>query len=270
MPPSSHIASSSSATRRPSLRPRLARKIAAMPAAFASDSSIATNDSDSSVSSSISPPPVQHHTKSFLNTPVQRLLVNDYFRRLYNAPRRYHRFKAISFKTQPSLLDVETNKNSIYFGFFTLFWMVVALLIIKSMHINYLRSHTLLGTHIINILRRDLFKVALVDLCMYLATYFGVFLQLLVKHSLVSWARTGWIIQNVSAQFKLHFPKLTFFKGMANSISLFIHISKRPSQSPMDWPGVFAAAFACPSHEAALVRLFQWLSVGCQGPGGKN
>lgn len=140
------------------------------------------------------PPALIHATRSFLNQPAQKLISKDYFRRLYNAPKRTHRFKAIEFKPQATLLEASAGPFS---GFFTLFWMIVALLILNSMRDTYARTHTLLGPHIINYLKKDLLKVALVDLQMYIATYFGVGLQLLVKHGIVSWTQTGWILQNV-------------------------------------------------------------------------
>lgn len=79
--------------------------------------------------------------------------------------------------------------------------MIVALLIIQSVAYNYANTRTFLGFNIINTLRKDLFKVAFTDLVMYLATYFGVFLQLVIKRGWLSWKTSGWILQNVSISY---------------------------------------------------------------------
>lgn len=173
----------------------------------------------------IRPKPISS-SSSFHNSPVSSIFVNSYFKRLYKSSNRYHRFHAVNFKPRPSLLDVETNKSSPFFGFFTLFWMIVALLSIQSFCHSYAQTKTLFGFNIIKLLQQDLIKVGVIDLLMYFSTYFGLFLQLAVKNNHISWARSGWILQNIYQFFFLFFfliiPRYFEFPWIAR-VFLLLH-----------------------------------------------
>lgn len=120
----------------------------------------------------------------------------------YSYPRfsknnRRYRFTDIKFKPTPSILDRFAHKDSAFFGFYTLLWMIFGFCVARTCLVNYTSSGVIFHGHIIAILTTDLWKVALVDLGMYLCTYISVFLQLAVKNDLVDWNSYGWIIQNV-------------------------------------------------------------------------
>ncbi|KAF5126799.1 hypothetical protein DV495_003188 [Geotrichum candidum] len=85
-----------------------------------------------------------------------------------------------------------------FFGFYTLFWLSVGLFMTRTLIDNYRAGTSVLDFEIVRILRRDLFKVALTDLGMYLAGYFCVALQWAIRAKLIRWRSSGWIIQNVS------------------------------------------------------------------------
>ncbi|KAG5363657.1 Sterol O-acyltransferase 2 [Yarrowia sp. B02] len=120
----------------------------------------------------------------------------------YSYPRfsknnRRYRFTDIKFKPTPSILDKFAHKDSEFFGFYTLLWMVFAFCVMRTALLNYTNEGIIFRGQIFAILSKDLWKVALVDLGMYLCTYISVFLQLAVKNGLVDWNSFGWIIQNV-------------------------------------------------------------------------
>ncbi|CAN6674377.1 sterol O-acyltransferase 2 [Trichomonascus vanleenenianus] len=112
------------------------------------------------------------------------------------AKRLKYRFKPLSTRHESSILDQKSSRKSPFFGFYTLFWVTVAFVVVRRLIYNYLK-HQQFGMNIASLLFRDLVKIALTDLLMYVLTYFGVFLQLAVKHGLIDWDRTGWVIQNV-------------------------------------------------------------------------
>lgn len=70
--------------------------------------------------------------------------------------------------------------------------------ITRTLVLNYMEGKYFFQSHIIEILSRDLYKIALTDAAMWASSFFGVFLQLAVKHRFLSWRKTGWVIQNVS------------------------------------------------------------------------
>lgn len=111
--------------------------------------------------------------------------------------KRRHLFQNVSTRQQSSILDRKSSRSSTFFGFFTLFWTLITFQIVKTTVHNYVMFSKVLGTNIAFILYKDLEKIALTDLFMYLATYFGVFLQLVIKRNYVDWDTSGWILQNI-------------------------------------------------------------------------
>lgn len=79
-----------------------------------------------------------------------------------------------------------------FLGLYTLFWMILALLIIKGL-IDYCQVN---GTNLRDVRLLQLFvcdlKVCIpIDILMYLSTYFAVFIQWLCKRGIISWRTTG-------------------------------------------------------------------------------
>lgn len=83
-------------------------------------------------------------------------------------------------------------------GLMSRFWLVVGLFIVRTLGLNYMEGKHFFESHIIEILNRDLYKIALTDAVMWAFSFFGVFLQLAVKRGYLSWRKTGWVMQNVS------------------------------------------------------------------------
>lgn len=69
----------------------------------------------------VKPPSKIAPSSSFYDSAVNKILLNGYLKRLYKSNNRYHRFHAILFRPQKSLLEVETNRGSPFFGFYTLY-----------------------------------------------------------------------------------------------------------------------------------------------------
>ncbi|KAK3080049.1 hypothetical protein LTS18_003254 [Coniosporium uncinatum] len=95
--------------------------------------------------------------------------------------------------------------ESPFHGFFTLFWLCMAGMLIKIAAQNWRTYGSPLGNaELINMMfRRDLFVLGVTDCVMCAATLFGVLVQKLVLKGYIKWNREGWIIQNLWQTFYL-------------------------------------------------------------------
>jgi sterol O-acyltransferase len=111
------------------------------------------------------------------------------------------RLRDILFTSRFSPFDRQNpvNSDSPFFGFFTLFWLGMALLLLKVAAQNYRMTGNPLGrAEMLHIMfERDIIVLALTDGAMVAATSFTFALQLAVKNQWLSWRRTGWIVQNI-------------------------------------------------------------------------
>lgn len=109
---------------------------------------------------------------------------------------RRFRFRNLSHRFQESLLD-EMRPESTFFGFYTLFWLTLAVVIVRSAVYNYVEFRALFGSNIAQILITDIVPIGLTDLLMYITTYVTVVIQLAIKRGFISWNRTGWVLQTL-------------------------------------------------------------------------
>ncbi|CAH6723834.1 sterol O-acyltransferase 2 [[Candida] jaroonii] len=99
-------------------------------------------------------------------------------------------------ETSTSIFDSSQFKESQFFGIYILFWLGTAFLIANNIMHAYLSNGKLFWQfEIVGILTRDIFKVALTDLIMYLTTYFAFGLQKMCAYGYINWQSTGWLLQ---------------------------------------------------------------------------
>ncbi|KAF6790403.1 Sterol O-acyltransferase 2 [Colletotrichum sojae] len=115
--------------------------------------------------------------------------------------RRPGKFSDLVFAQQFSTFDRQNQKaaSSPFHGFYTLFWLAVALFVLKIGAANWRATGSPLGTNEImqGMFQRDVIVLLASDAIMCGITVFGWALQRLVFNGLVDWDRSGWIIQNV-------------------------------------------------------------------------
>jgi sterol O-acyltransferase len=89
--------------------------------------------------------------------------------------------------------------ESPFHGFFTLFWLGIALLLVKTAALNYRATGSVLGgAEVLHIMfDRDIVVLGLTDGVMVGSTVFGLGLQKLVLADYVRWRPAGWAIQNM-------------------------------------------------------------------------
>ncbi|KAK9369706.1 MBOAT, membrane-bound O-acyltransferase family-domain-containing protein [Lipomyces kononenkoae] len=110
--------------------------------------------------------------------------------------RRKPRFKDVKFKPNTTILEAEASRTSVFAGFYTVFWLGTFILFAKTILVNYRNTGYFLDTHIVSILWRDLPKIAITDLVLFLFTFANVVLQQAIVKKKISWNSTGWAIQS--------------------------------------------------------------------------
>lgn len=101
------------------------------------------------------------------------------------------------FSPQESIIEHEIKFGKPFYGFFVCFWFCIAVLGINVLLHYWLDGGLMFESVIFKLLTTKLIQVGLTDLCLYLLTYFSVFIQFLVKWDIISWDKTGLILQSI-------------------------------------------------------------------------
>ncbi|KAI0024217.1 MBOAT family protein [Xylariomycetidae sp. FL0641] len=126
-------------------------------------------------------------------------------------------FRDLVFTKQFSAFDRHNQAaiNSPFHGFYVLFWIAVAFLIIKMATDNWRKTGSVLGTNDIlkYMFRREVVTMLVSDGIMCGITGLSWMLQRQVLSGRVAWERTGWIMQSVwELGFLVGFVGLTFIR----------------------------------------------------------
>ncbi|KAG0652365.1 putative phospholipase [Hyphodiscus hymeniophilus] len=117
------------------------------------------------------------------------------------AQKRRSKFSDLVFTRQFTAFDRNNtdSADSPFHGFFTLFWLGVAIFMMKIAAENYSKHGNPFGTNEIMglMFHRDVMVLGLSDGVMCAATAFGLILQKLIHRGWLSWNKTGWIVQSV-------------------------------------------------------------------------
>jgi len=111
------------------------------------------------------------------------------------------RLRDLVFTRQFTAFDRQnpSASQSPFHGFFTLFWIAMALLLTRIAAWNYKEEGSIFGrAEILHLMvDRDLFVLLATDATMCVATSFGFFLHKTIAAGYLSWSGSGWIIQSV-------------------------------------------------------------------------
>lgn len=147
-----------------------------------------------------------------------------------------------------SILDSDSAKESEFSGFYTPFWLGVAVAMIN------IASHSIrkkglkdafLTSRILQIFFQDIIWIGLCDLVLYLLMYISVIIQLAVKKNIITWRRCGYYLQSV---FEI------FFLG---GVTLWLESSEYP------WIGkvfliLHSLVFLMKMHSFAFYNGYLW------------
>ncbi|KAJ5122863.1 Sterol O-acyltransferase [Penicillium atrosanguineum] len=126
---------------------------------------------------------------------------NAYLERSGMTEKRRFRFRDLEFTRQLSTLDRQNPKftSSQFHGFFTLFWLGVALLLVKVAANNWRIYGTIWGKNeIIRLMfRKDVLVLGLTDLVLCLSTVVCLGLQRVIWRGYLRWSGLGWVVQNI-------------------------------------------------------------------------
>lgn len=118
-----------------------------------------------------------------------------------DSERRPFRFQDLEFTRQLSTFDRQNPSfySSKFHGFFTLFWLGVALLLVKIAANNWRVHGTLWGKNeIIHLMfRKDVLVLGISDFVLCWSTVFCLGLQRAILRGYLRWSGLGWLIQNV-------------------------------------------------------------------------
>lgn len=117
------------------------------------------------------------------------------------------RFRDLVFTRQFTTFDRQNpvSSESPFFGFFTLFWIAMALLLFQTSLKNWREYGSILGSNQVMqmMFSRDVLVLGITDGVMTLGMFVTFFLQILVFKGWLNWSRDGWIIQNIWQSFYL-------------------------------------------------------------------
>ncbi len=137
------------------------------------------------------------------------------------------RFRDLVFTRQFTTFDRQNplSSESPFHGFFTLFWLMCAALLLRVAAQNWRTYGTVFGGNELMHLMfdRDVLAMAITDGVMCASTAFGLLLQKMILKGYLSWNRSGWIIQNIWQSFYLGaIVGWTFYRNWPWTHTIFI------------------------------------------------
>lgn len=118
-----------------------------------------------------------------------------------NAPAERNAVRDLVFTRRFSTFDRQnpSNYESPFYGFFTLFWLCMALMLIQVAAKNWRAHGSIFGQNeIFNIMfSRDLLVLGLTDGVLWASMSFGLVLHKLIARGWVDWERSGCIVESV-------------------------------------------------------------------------
>jgi len=118
-----------------------------------------------------------------------------------NPSRHRSRIRDLVFTRQFTTFDRQNplSSESPFHGFFTLFWLAMVLIFVKVSANNWRQYGSILGSNEVvhYMFARDIVVLGVTDLAMLISTASGLLLQKVILKGYLTWARSGWIIQNI-------------------------------------------------------------------------
>lgn len=136
-------------------------------------------------------------------------------------------FRELVFTRQFTTFDRQNPRSSQtpFYGFFTLFWLAIALLLLRVGAQNYRIHGSVLGrAELIHMMfDRAVIDMGLTDGVLVASTVVGLLLQKLVAKGYINWNRSGWIIQNIwQTCYLAAFVGWTFYREWPWTHTVFI------------------------------------------------
>ena len=142
-------------------------------------------------------------------------------------PNRIAGFKDLIFTRQFTTFDRQnpSSAGSPFHGFFTLFWLAMAGLLLKVAAYNWKTYGSILGSNELlqMMFSHDVMVLGATDGVMCASTAFGLGLQKLVAKRYISWARTGYVLEHLwQAGYLVAVVGWTFYREWPWTHTIFI------------------------------------------------
>ncbi|KAG0679396.1 acyl-CoA/sterol acyltransferase [Pichia californica] len=115
-------------------------------------------------------------------------------------------FGDMNFLPRETILDREVKFGAKFYGFFVAFWICVVFYGLNVVCGYSLNHGSLWNSAIVHLMLKDLWKVAITDLIMYLSMYLSVLIQILIKYKFIKWKYTGVVLQSIYEILLLCYP----------------------------------------------------------------
>lgn len=115
-------------------------------------------------------------------------------------------FTDLTFLPRETIFDSEIKYGTKFFGFYVAIWICVFFFGLNVVFGNKTARRNIFQGEIMHLMLKDIFKVAFLDLLIYLSMYFSVFIQLAIKKGWISWKYTGVTIQSIYEVMLLWLP----------------------------------------------------------------
>lgn len=106
-------------------------------------------------------------------------------------------FNDLNFLPRETIFDREIHFGTKFYGFYVAIWIMIAFFGLNVLIGYHLDHGSIFGSEIMKLMLKDIWKVALMDLGMYLSMYFAVIIQLAIKHKLIKWKYIGFTIASI-------------------------------------------------------------------------
>jgi sterol O-acyltransferase len=115
-------------------------------------------------------------------------------------------FVDLSFQARETIFDSEIHFGAKFYGFYVAIWICIGFFGLNVLCDYHLNHGSLFQSKIVHLMIKDIWKIALTDLIMYLSMYFSVMIQLLIKYNIISWKHTGFALQSIYEVLLLCYP----------------------------------------------------------------
>lgn len=168
-------------------------------------------------------------------------------------------FRDMVFTRRFTMFDRQNplSSESPFYGFFTLFWLSIGMMLVRIAAQNWKMYGNILGSaEVFHVMfDRDIVVLGITDGVMCVGTMFGLGLQKMILKGYLSWNRHGWIIQNLWQTFYL-FAVIAWTCTFSFAFRYTSRLTRcRVSRLALDPHGVCCTSWVDFCDEATFLRI---------------
>ena len=106
-------------------------------------------------------------------------------------------FGDLIFQPRETIFDKEIHYGTKFYGFYIAIWIIIFFFGLNTLCEYHLSEGNIFNSQIMTLMLKDIWKVALTDLAMYLSMYTAVIIQMLIKNNIINWKYVGFTLQAI-------------------------------------------------------------------------